>query len=180
MRRIRRIFILCSIMVPVCRLKEFLDIIVHIHIVPENASERPKSRHAEILRIMNHSIEKYAEDLSRRRPIRRRHKIVPAGVAARLKKVEQSGAVLWDVYGTLLAVTAGDLERTLEKKETMHKAFRRTAKEFGFNKYLDADPAEILLEWYVREIEKTHRRKRARGVFSPEVKIQHIWLRICR
>jgi putative hydrolase of the HAD superfamily len=94
--------------------------------------------------------------------------------------MEQSKAVLWDVYGTLLALSVGDLEAALEKKETMRKAFRLTAQEFGLSKYLDGDPAETLLQWYVKEIEKTHRRKRAHGVFSPEVKIEDIWLRILK
>ncbi|UCD56339.1 MAG: HAD hydrolase-like protein, partial [Candidatus Hydrogenedentota bacterium] len=89
-------------------------------------------------------------------------------------------AVLWDVYGTLLALSVGDLESALAKKETMRTAFRLTAKEFGFERFLNGDPAETLMELYVREIEKTHRRKRIHGIFSPEVRIEQIWTRIMK
>lgn len=127
---------------------------------------------------MSQSIEKYAEQRNRRRPKGPEYKPVPARLGERLPKIERAGAVLWDVYGTLVALPTGDLESVLAKKETMYRAFRLTAKEFGFEDSLDCNPAETLLEWYVQEIQKTHRRKRAHGVFSPEVKIEQIWLRL--
>lgn len=129
---------------------------------------------------MKASIDEYAERQSKRRPRRRRHTVVPARIPARLRKLKHTAAVLWDVYGTLLALPMGDLESALAKKETMLEAFKLTAREFSFEKFLDGNPAETLMELYVREIEKTHRRKRSHGVFSPEVKIEQIWLRIIR
>jgi putative hydrolase of the HAD superfamily len=91
-----------------------------------------------------------------------------------------AGAVLWDVYGTLLALSVGDLDSSLAKKDTMLDAFGLTAREFGFGGFLDGDPAKNLLELYVDEIRKSHRRKRSHGVRSPEVKIENIWLRILK
>jgi len=126
------------------------------------------------------AIEEYAEHLSRKKVRRKKYAIKPAGIPARLKKMKNVAAVLWDVYGTLLALSVGDLERALAQKDTMRTAFRRTIKEFGFGRFLDGDPPDSLMQLYVREIENTHRRKRSRGVFSPEVKIEHIWLRIIR
>ncbi len=134
----------------------------------------------DLLGIMKASIDEYAERQSKRRQRRKRHAIVPARIPARLRKIKHAGAILWDVYGTLLALPVGDLERTLDQKETMFKAFKQTAREFGFDRFTNGNPAENLMELYVREIEKTHRRKRGHGVFSPEVKIEQIWLRIIR
>jgi putative hydrolase of the HAD superfamily len=129
---------------------------------------------------MNQSLLHYAEELRTRRRHRRVSKTIPARIAVRLTSVRRAAAVLWDIYGTLIALSVGDLAKTLEKKQTLLRAFRLTAEEFGFNNYLDNDPARILLDWYVMQIEGTHRRKRAHGVSLPEVKIEQIWLRILK
>jgi putative hydrolase of the HAD superfamily len=129
---------------------------------------------------MDLSIEQYAERQSKRRLRRRKGEVVQARNAARIPRIKNIKAVLWDVYGTLLTLSVGDLESTLAKKDTMLEAFGRTIREFGLGRFLDGTPSETLLDLYVGEIEKTHRRKRARGVFSPEVKIEHIWLRILK
>jgi putative hydrolase of the HAD superfamily len=130
--------------------------------------------------MMQPSIDRYAERQSRRRLRRKKYAVVPARIASRLPKIGNAGAVLWDIYVTLLALSVGDLESSLAQKETMLGAFKVTAKEFGLEPFLEGDPAETLLKLYVREIEKTHRRKRSHGVVSPEVKIELIWLRILR
>lgn len=106
--------------------------------------------------------------------------IAPARIPTRLPRIEGTRAVLWDIYGTLLALSAVDLEDLLTKKETMRRTFRLTAREFGLKAFLDGDPAETLIGLYFGEIERTHRRKRSRGVFSPEVKIERTWLRILK
>lgn len=131
-------------------------------------------------RVAHMSMEEYAEKQSRRRFRRRKHRIAPARISVHLPKIAGIRAVLWDVYGTLLAVPAGDLEDTLAKKDTMLAAFRSAIREFGLGGFLDGEPAETLRNLYVREIEKTHRRKAAHGVFSPEVRIERIWLRILK
>jgi putative hydrolase of the HAD superfamily len=129
---------------------------------------------------MRESIEKYAERQARRRFRRKKYTVAPARVRARLSRIENAKAVLWDVYGTLLAVAFGDIESSLARKETMRDAFRLTAREFGIESFLGADPADALREMYIQEIEKTHRRKRSHGVFSPEVRIEETWLRVLR
>lgn len=129
---------------------------------------------------MSESIEKYAERQARRPFRRRKYAIVPADIPGRLPKLKSAGAVLWDVYGTLLALSAVDLEDFLSKKETMRGTFRLTAREFELEKFLDGDPADTLMGMYFREIERTHRRKQSRGVFSPEVNIERTWLRILK
>ena len=129
---------------------------------------------------MNLSIEEYALRQSKRRFRRRKYEVVPARVTARIPRIEGAGAVLWDIYGTLLALSVGDLESALARKDTMREAFKLTIREFGFRKFLDGDPSDTLMEQYFREIEKTHLRKSSRGAFSPEVRIERIWLRIMR
>ncbi len=129
---------------------------------------------------MNQSIEEYAERQRKRRLRRKRYEITPARIAERIDRIDGVKAVLWDVYGTLMALSVGDLESALAKKETMRVAFRRTIREFGLGEFLDGDAPETLMRLYIHEIEKTHRRKSAHGVFSPEVKIERIWLRILR
>ncbi len=129
---------------------------------------------------MSQSIEEYSERQSKRRLRRKVYKIVPARIARRVPKIERVGAVIWDVYGTLMALSVGDLESTLAKKKTLSGAFRRTIREFGLYEVLDGDPPETLMDLYIGEIKKTHRRKHARGEFSPEVKIERIWLRILK
>lgn len=138
------------------------------------------AKHHISMPIMDLSIEQYAERQSKWRRRRRNTEIVPARIATHLPKIKNIKAVLWDVYGTLLTLSVGDLERMLAKKDTMLEAFGCTIREFGLGRFLDGRQSETLLNLYTREIEKTHRRKRARGVFSPEVKIDHIWLRLLR
>ncbi|MBI4832145.1 MAG: hypothetical protein HY801_11475, partial [Candidatus Lindowbacteria bacterium] len=69
--------------------------------------------------MMNLSIEDYAEWQSQRRFRRRTYPIVPARIKEKLQRIENVGAVLWDVYGTLMAVSVGDLKSGLEKKTMM-------------------------------------------------------------
>jgi putative hydrolase of the HAD superfamily len=129
---------------------------------------------------MQVSVAEYAEWQSRRHLRRRTYPIVPANIKEKLQRIENVGAVLWDVYGTLMAVSVGDLKDGREKEKLMLEAFRRTAREFGLLEFPGNKPEERLMEMYVKEIEKTHRRKRSHGVFSPEVKIEQIWMRVLR
>ncbi|RJP16122.1 MAG: HAD family hydrolase [Candidatus Abyssobacteria bacterium SURF_5] len=129
---------------------------------------------------MNRSVIEYAEQRSRGRTRVRKYPIIPANIPQKLPKLVGIGAVLWDVYGTLLGHPMGDVvEHSLMEKSTK-RAFIKTAAEYGLEKFLGGDPATVLRKLYDDEIEKIHRRKRAQGVFSPEVKIEEVWLRILR
>lgn len=128
---------------------------------------------------MNKSIRDFAEEQARKRKGFRKYPVVPAGIAAKLPRLEIA-AVFWDIYGTLLGRPMGDLAgRSLLEKNT-RQAFRDTAREFGLDKFLDGDPAVVLRRMYDSEIERVHRRKKNRGVYSPEVKIERVWLRILK
>ena len=82
-------------------------------------------------------------------------------------------AIIFDIYGTLLK--QGDLDNSLAKKEMLLKAFSNIKKKYN----LKATPNE-LLDLFVSSIDKIHRIKRARGIRSPEVKIEKIWAMILK
>jgi putative hydrolase of the HAD superfamily len=129
---------------------------------------------------MNKLIAEYAKKQIRGRSRTRKYPIFPADVPAKLPKLPDARAVLWDVYGTLIGHPMGDTaDHSLIEKST-RKAFRQTAREFALESFLPGDPAVFLREMYEREINKTHRRKESRGIFSPEVRIEQIWLRILK
>ena len=74
--------------------------------------------------------------------------------------------VLWDIYGTLLATRAGDLENSLKTPEAMLAAFSRTAGKFGFEQGVpdSEDISQWLRKRYLGQIEKVHREKKSKGV----------------
>lgn len=129
---------------------------------------------------MNKLIDEYAKEQIRGRSRTRKYPIFSADISAKLPKFSNTRAILWDIYGTLLGHPMGDMaDHSLMEKST-RQAFRRTAREFGLDRFLSGDPAISLRDMYEREIKKTHRRKESRGIFSPEVRIEQIWLRILK
>ncbi len=101
-------------------------------------------------------------------------------VIADLTDLSGKRVVLWDIYGTILAGRAVDLEGSLSKPDAMLSAFEQTARKFAFN---GIDPAgESRAGWlrdrYIAGIERVHRKKKAEGFASPEVKIEEIWSEI--
>ncbi|MBU4283844.1 MAG: HAD hydrolase-like protein [Nanoarchaeota archaeon] len=82
-------------------------------------------------------------------------------------------AIIFDIYGTLLK--QGDLENSLAKKEMLLKAFSKIKKKYK----LKSTPNE-LLDLFVSSIDRIHRIKKARGIKSPEVKIEKIWAMILK
>jgi putative hydrolase of the HAD superfamily len=129
---------------------------------------------------MNKLIDEYAKKQIRGRSRTRKYPIFPADIPAKLPKLPNTRTVLWDIYGTLLGHPMGDMADNSLMEKSTRQAFRQTAREFGLDKFLSSDPVVSLREIYEREIKKTHRRKESRGVFSPEVRIEQIWLRILR
>ena len=85
--------------------------------------------------------------------------------------------VLWDIYGTLFATRAGDLERSLETPEAMLAAFSKTADKLGFGHGVPGgeDVSRWLRERYLGRIGIVHQEKKAEGVPYPEVRIEEIW-----
>jgi FMN phosphatase YigB (HAD superfamily) len=80
-------------------------------------------------------------------------------------------AVFWDVYGTLLIPTVGDLEARLSRIESSEDYL--SAMQAGGLDVSQAaeDPAGVFREL----IKRSHEKSRAVGVRQPEVVIENIW-----
>jgi putative hydrolase of the HAD superfamily len=129
---------------------------------------------------MNESIQKYAESLTLRRLRERNYCTVPADLGERRPRLQNIAAVLWDIYGTIMEHSKGDMVSPDAKRQNYLRAFNITATEFGLEEFLDGNPADSLRRAYELEIAKTQQRKRRRGLDYPEVRIERIWLRILR
>ena len=97
-----------------------------------------------------------------------------------LADLSKAKVVLWDIYGTLLATRAGDLESSLKAPEEMLAAFSRTAGRFGFEQGVpdSEDISQWLRKHYLGQIERVHREKKSKGIACPEVRIEEIWEKI--
>ncbi|MBM3858212.1 MAG: HAD-IA family hydrolase [Verrucomicrobia bacterium] len=83
--------------------------------------------------------------------------------------MEKFRAILWDVYGTLLAAPRGDLDSLVRRENELRAAFEQTAREF----HLDP-PAEQLHRNFLTAI-AAHRPD---GVAHPEIRIEEVWQEI--
>lgn len=97
---------------------------------------------------------------------------IPTGLAPKLKPLPQIRAVLFDVYGTLLISSTGDIELTARPKEDLEWALRQTSVPFTARA---GDP-----DYLREEIERRHEELRSNGVAYPEVDILDIWSRVLR
>jgi len=127
------------------------------------------------------NIEEYARQLDKKRSSS--EKVVPAA-GARLSKIKGVKALLCDVYGTILANSAGS-PSDLEKNESRVNALEKTIKEFGFTPFLKklaqkAKPNKTLGEMYLQEIGKVHAQKKQAGIKYPEVRIEQLWQKIIK
>ena len=94
-------------------------------------------------------------------------------------------AVMWDLYGTLLAVGVGDLADSSGQDERLEKAAAETVREFNLeaglrNLYPMRQPAAALRDRYLALITLSHEESHARGIEYPEVRIEEIWQTILR
>jgi putative hydrolase of the HAD superfamily len=81
-------------------------------------------------------------------------------------------AIIFDIYGTLLKKNiAGDLADTTKRKDIMIQSFNKLKERYKLN----ATP-EQLFNIFIEAINTVHKRKIAKGVAYPEVKIENIWL----
>ena len=105
---------------------------------------------------------------------------VPDQIDVELADLGNARVVLWDIYGTLFATRAGDLESSLKTPEAMLAAFLKTAGKFGFWRGVP-DTEDISLwfrERYLGQIESVHQKKKGEGIPYPEVRIEEIWEQI--
>ncbi len=94
---------------------------------------------------------------------------IPTGIAPDLSKMQRFSAMLFDVYGTLLISSAGDIglnRRPVERMDDLQGLLKRWD--------IDRTP-QSLVDALDRAIEKAHRIRRKQGINYPEVDIVRVW-----
>lgn len=104
----------------------------------------------------------------------------PAPVETYCHDLSNIRAVIWDLYGTLLAVSVGDLEGSLGHQQRLAGAAAETVEEFNLlsalqSLYPDMPPQQALCEQYLALIDQSHALSHQRGIEYPEVIIEDIW-----
>ena len=79
-------------------------------------------------------------------------------------------AILWDVYGTLIAAERGDLDSLVRRAVELRAAFEQTVHNFSLR-----ISAEHLHREFLRSIATTREEKAAAGIAHPEIRIEEIW-----
>lgn len=98
--------------------------------------------------------------------------VVKTGISAELKPLNDIKAVMFDIYGTLIISGSGDIGLSINQHR--EQAFRSALLAAGIgNKF---DRYNITgSDYFIREIEKNHQKKREIGIDFPEVDIREIW-----
>ena len=97
---------------------------------------------------------------------------------AELKLLGGVEVALWDIYGTLFATRAGDLESSLSAADSMLRAFEIVIESYGLEgsiKRFSKCPPLWLRDHYLGGIAKEHARLKTAGFPVPEVRIEEIW-----
>src|SRR5262245_25496044 len=84
-------------------------------------------------------------------------KVVPPKARPRLKKLDGVRAVLWTVYGTLLAIPEGELKFEVENDFQMKIALDKTIHEFkmwGSMSRKPGQPADYMKEIYRKALDE--------------------------
>ena len=81
--------------------------------------------------------------------------------------------IFWDVYGTLVAGSRGNLDSLLHREGELRTAFERTIKNFS----LVVVPAR-LHDLFLRSIQAEREARVAQGIAHPEVRVDEIWFKL--
>ena len=111
------------------------------------------------------------------------YKIIKAPVKAVLPKFKGIKAVLFDVYGTLIASSVIDWEDLQAPNKTAHYIFKQVADEFDFTASLkklnpDEKTDEILRKLFFKEMDKESNKFIKKGIEYPEVNMEIVWKNI--
>jgi putative hydrolase of the HAD superfamily len=87
-----------------------------------------------------------------------------------IQKNSKHCAVLWDVYGTILAAQRGDLDSLIRREAELRAAFAQTIRHF----HLDLDPAALHRD-FLETIAAHRAAKLTDGIPHPEIRIEHVW-----
>ena len=97
----------------------------------------------------------------------------PTGVRERLTRLDGVRAVLFDVYGTLFVSGSGDIgvAQATSNAPTLEEALLCA----GFSLREKSAAASRGEELFIREIQRTHAKRRHDGIEYPEVDIVEVW-----
>jgi putative hydrolase of the HAD superfamily len=88
-----------------------------------------------------------------------------------LKRIK---AVIFDVYGTILISSSGDVFEFKHGKENVLRAFEKAEVECN-GQIMDLEFGETVIQEYLDTINKFHEEKKSRGITCPEIRIEEVW-----
>ena len=130
---------------------------------------------------MPQSLREYAAALDARSDFAWPEAPKPVDVAARphLKPIEGVKAVMWNLYGTLLRISDGDLIQFHFKPARMQAALERTLLEFGMQTAISNDAASAwseLYQHYKQVLEHLEKAAPVKDGEFPHIDSAQIWL----
>lgn len=107
----------------------------------------------------------------------------PASLKSYSADLSNIKIVLWDVYGTILGLDLGDLEKSLQSRDCLTAAAQKTVEQFQLEAPLEKLFPDQFADWalcdrFVQLIRESHLESQSRGIEYPEVVIEKIWLTI--
>jgi putative hydrolase of the HAD superfamily len=90
------------------------------------------------------------------------------------REFQQIKAVVFDVYGTMLISSAGDVNEFKHGKENVVATFEKTGLDCN-GRILDLEFGEMVIQELLGTIQQVHQREMAGGISSPEVIIEKVW-----
>lgn len=111
------------------------------------------------------------------------YKIIKPNIRAVLPKFKGIKAVLFDVYGTLIASNVIDWEDLATPNKTANYVFKQVTDEFGFADSLKKinpgeKPEETLRRLFFEKMNEERNKIKKRGIEVPEVDIEIVWKNI--
>ncbi|MCF6174908.1 MAG: HAD family hydrolase [Victivallaceae bacterium] len=98
---------------------------------------------------------------------------LPTGVRPKYSHDDSIKAVIFDIYGTLMISASGDIEEAEMSAKNIITAFDAVGVEIKTD--IVDDGATLILTEFTREIKRSLRKYRQKGLFYPEIDIRKVW-----
>jgi len=116
----------------------------------------------------------YLDNLDKLEPL-------PTGISEDWQPNGNIRACIFDIYGTLIISSSGDIDQAEFSSQSLEMALERAHIELCASGPLSRQTiGQKLLEDFRREIEKQHSRMKKQGIPYPEITITSIWRRILK
>lgn len=101
---------------------------------------------------------------------------LPTGVEPQLRKLEDIKACIFDIYGTLLISSSGDVEESVLSENNIVASLNEgNAKIKNEQRFLGGHAAREILKDFQNTIRKTHKQNKKNRILYPEIDICKIW-----